>query len=92
MKDEYYVLVLYHMKHIILYSTPTCGYCKMAKAFFRDNNIAFEEKDVAENSENAEEMFQKSGAMGVPVMDIEGEVIIGFDREKLKDVLGTRDG
>lgn len=75
-------------KKITVYSTPTCPYCIRLKQFLKDNNIPFEHYDVSVNQEKAEEMIQKSGQMGVPVLDIEGEIITGFDKEKIKELLG----
>jgi glutaredoxin-like YruB-family protein len=75
-------------KKVIVYSTPTCPYCKMAKQFLKDNNITFQDIDVSLNQGAAEEMIQKSGQMGVPVLDIDGEIILGFDKEKIKAILG----
>jgi glutaredoxin 3 len=75
-------------KKIKLYSTPACPYCMRLKQFLRDNNINFEDVDVSNNQLEAEEMIQKSGQMGVPVVDIDGEIIIGFDKEKIKQALG----
>ncbi len=74
-------------KKTIVYSTPTCFYCVRAKQFLKDNNIFFEQYDVSVDQEKAEEMIQKSGQMGVPVLDIEGEIIIGFDKERIKQAL-----
>lgn len=75
-------------KKVIVYSTPTCPYCIRAKQFLNDNNIPFENFDVSSDQQKAEEMIQKSGQMGVPVFDIEGEIIIGFDKERIKQALG----
>jgi glutaredoxin-like YruB-family protein len=75
-------------KHVKIYSTPTCPYCIRAKQFLKDNNIPFEDTDVSSNQEAAEEMIQKSGQMGVPVLDIEGDIIVGFDKERIKQALG----
>ena len=75
-------------KKVIIYSTPTCPYCVRAKQFLNENNIPFENFDVSENSAKGEEMIKKSGQMGVPVLDIEGEIIVGFDKEKIKQALG----
>jgi len=77
-------------KQIKVYSTPTCPYCIRAKEFLKENNIAFENIDVSNNDAAAEEMVQKSGQMGVPVLDIDGEIIIGFDRERIKQALGLK--
>ncbi|RJP29588.1 MAG: glutaredoxin family protein [Candidatus Omnitrophota bacterium] len=75
-------------KHVTVYSTPTCPYCIRAKQFLKDNNIDFQNIDVSSDQQAAEEMVQKSGQMGVPVLDIEGEIIVGFDKEKIKQSLG----
>lgn len=75
------------MPKIIIYTTPTCAYCKMAKAFFKEHNIAYEEKDVANDRALAEEMVKKSGQMGVPVIDIDGQIVVGFDQSKLSELL-----
>lgn len=74
-------------KKVRVYSTPTCPWCIRAKQFLKENNIAFEDIDVSANQKAGEEMIQKSGQMGVPVLDIEGEVIVGFDKEKIKQAL-----
>lgn len=74
-------------KDIKVYSTPTCPYCVRAKQFLKDNNIAFENIDVASNPEKAQEMMDKSGQMGVPVLDIDGKIIVGFDKDKIKELL-----
>jgi glutaredoxin-like YruB-family protein len=75
-------------KRVLVYSTPTCPYCIRVKQFLTENNIVFENYDVSTEHQKAEEMVQKSGQMGVPVLDIEGEVIVGFDKEKTKQALG----
>ena len=76
------------MKNVIIYSTSTCPWCIRAKQFLKDNNVQYADFDVSSNSEKAEEMTQKSGQMGVPVLDIEGMIIVGFDKEKIKQSLG----
>ena len=75
-------------KKVKIYSTATCPYCIRAKQFLKENNIIFEDIDVSGNKAAAEEMIRKTGQMGVPVLDIEGEIIVGFDREKIKQTLG----
>jgi glutaredoxin-like YruB-family protein len=75
-------------KNIKVYSTPTCPWCIRAKQFLKENNIVYEDIDVSANKAAAEEMVQKSGQMGVPVLDIEGEIIVGFDKERIKASLG----
>jgi len=74
-------------KNIKVYSTPTCPYCIRAKEFLEENNIEFENINVASNPSIAQELIQKSGQTGVPVIDIDGEIIIGFDREKIINAL-----
>ena len=75
-------------KKVKIYSTATCPYCIRAKQFLKENGVVFEDIDVANNKTAAEEMIRKTGQMGVPVLDIEGEIIVGFDREKIKQALG----
>lgn len=78
------------MTNVTIYSTPFCVYCKMAKAFFAEKNIVFTEKNVASDVPAREEMLKKSGQMGVPVIDIDGKIIIGFDKPKLQELLGIK--
>ena len=73
---------------VTIYSTPTCAYCKMAKEFFKENKIEFKEINVAEDSMAAQEMIRKSGQSGVPVIEANGNIIIGFDKPALKKALG----
>lgn len=73
-----------------VYSTPTCPYCYMAKDFLKQNNIPFEDINVAEDHKAAREMVEKSGQMGVPVIEINGKMIVGFDRETVKKALGIK--
>lgn len=75
---------------VTIYSTPVCVYCRMAKEFFKKNNVEFEEVNVAADRKAAEEMVEKSHQMGVPVIDIEGEIFIGFNRRDLEEKLGIR--
>jgi len=75
-------------KKVMVYSTPTCPFCTMAKRFLKENNIDFEDIDVSADQTKAREMVQKSGQMAVPVLDVNGEVIVGFDRERIKKALG----
>ena len=75
-------------KKVTVYSTPTCPYCIKAKQFLKDSKIDFENIDVSSNQEKAQEMVNKSGQMGVPVLDIEGKIIVGFDQEAIKKELG----
>jgi len=74
---------------VTIYTTPTCVYCKIAKEFFQENNIAYEEKDVAVDMEAQRAMVQKTGQLAVPVIDVNGEIVIGFDKDKLSELLGV---
>ena len=76
---------------IKVFTTPICPYCVTLKQFLKDHNIEFEEIDVAGNKEAAEEMIQKSGQMGVPVIEINGEIVVGFDKKKISQLLGIKD-
>ena len=76
------------MKQVTIYSTPSCVYCNMAKTFFTANNIAYTENNVASDLEKRKEMIDKTGQMGVPVIDIGGEVIVGFDEVRVRAALG----
>ncbi|MBN1326084.1 glutaredoxin family protein [Candidatus Falkowbacteria bacterium] len=75
-------------KKIKIYSTPTCPFCHQVKDYLKDKKIEFTDYDVSFDNDRAQEMIDKSGQMGVPVVDIEGEVIIGFDKEKIDKILG----
>lgn len=73
---------------VTVYTTPTCPYCKQTKEFLTENKVEFSEVDVSTDQEKAQEMIKKSGQMGVPVVDIDGEIIVGFDKKALKEKLG----
>ena len=75
-------------KKVKIYSTPTCPFCMMSKKFLKENNIDLEDIDVSTDQAKAQEMVQKSGQMAVPVIDIDGEIIVGFDKEKIRKTLG----
>ena len=77
-------------KKIIIYSTPTCVYCKMTKEFLQKNGVAYEEFNVAEDDKARDEMIQKSHQLGVPVIDIDGEIFVGFNRAELEKSLGLK--
>lgn len=68
------------VRQVKVYSTATCPYCTMAKNFLKEQNIEFEDIDVGADQAAAREMVEKSGQMGVPVVDIDGEIIVGFDK------------
>ena len=78
------------MPKVTIYSTPTCPYCEMVKKFFKKNEIEYEEINVAEDHAAAREMMDKSGQMGVPVTDIDGEIVVGFDKSKLSELLNIK--
>lgn len=75
-------------KKVIIYSTPPCMYCHMAKAFFKENKIDYTDYDVSIDTQKREEMLKKTGQMAVPVIEIDGEIIIGFDKVRLSKLLG----
>mgnify|MGYP002832352537 CR=1 FL=1 len=74
-----------------VYTTSTCTYCKMAKEYFDEKGVSYENLDVTVDEAARNEMIEKSGQMGVPVIDIDGEIIVGFNKDKLAELLGTGD-
>jgi glutaredoxin 3 len=72
---------------ITVYSTTTCPFCVMVKDWLKEQNVDFEDINVGIDQEKAQEMVDKSGQMGVPVVDIEGEIIVGFDKPKIEAAL-----
>lgn len=72
---------------VTMYSTPQCTFCKQLKRWFQERRVAFREYDVAKDARRADEMLKKSGQTGVPVVDVNGTVIVGFDRDKLERAL-----
>ena len=77
-------------KKVTVYSTSTCPFCIRAKQFLKDNKIQYEDIDVSENEEKAQEMIKNSGQMGVPVLEIGEKIIVGFDKDKIKEALGIK--
>ena len=75
-------------KKVRIYTISTCPYCKMLKEFLLQNDIQFEELNVGENREYFQEMLEKTGQLGVPVVEIKGKIIVGFDKEEIKKELG----
>lgn len=75
-------------KKIEIYSTPTCHYCVLVKDFLKTKNIDFVEYNVAVDREKLMEMRELSGQGGVPVVRIENEIIVGFDEDKIREILG----
>ncbi|MBX4209527.1 glutathione S-transferase N-terminal domain-containing protein [Candidatus Parcubacteria bacterium] len=75
------------MKKVEIYSTPVCTYCAAAKEFFKKNNVPYTEYDVASDQAKRAEMLEKSGQMGVPVIDVGGDIVVGFDEKILRELL-----
>jgi len=75
------------MEKVTIYTTPTCHYCHMAKEYFKENGIEYKEHDVSQDSEARQEMVEKSGQMGVPVIMINGNMVIGFDQRRVEQLL-----
>ncbi|PIR92605.1 NrdH-redoxin [Candidatus Falkowbacteria bacterium CG10_big_fil_rev_8_21_14_0_10_44_15] len=78
------------MPSVTIYTTPTCTYCHTAKEYFKQNNIAYIEKDVTQDVAAQQEMIARSGQMGVPVIDVGGTIVVGFAQPKLKALLGLK--
>ena len=76
------------MQNVTIYSTPSCHFCHMAKDYFKENNVVYTEYNVASDLEKRKEMMEKSGQMGVPVIIIGTELIVGFDKPKISKLLG----
>ncbi|WP_028972902.1 glutaredoxin family protein [Spirochaeta cellobiosiphila] len=72
---------------VTVYSTPSCPYCVMAKRYFKENKISFTDYDVSRDQTKADEMIRKSGQMGVPVLDINGQILVGFDKGRVEKAL-----
>ena len=72
---------------VIVFSTPSCTYCNMAKKYFRENRVKFRDVDVSRDQAAARDMVRRSGQSGVPVIDIGGKIIVGFDRQKINRLL-----
>ena len=75
---------------VTIYTTPYCTYCKMAKEYFKSKGIEYEEHDVMADVAKREEMVKKSGQLGVPVIDIDGKIVMGFDKPKINEYLGIK--
>jgi len=76
-------------KNVTIYSTPTCHFCQMSKEFFKANGVNYTEHNVAADLDKRQEMIQKSGQMGVPVITIGDDIIVGFDKGRLSSLLGV---
>jgi len=76
-------------KNVSIYSTPSCHFCHAAKAFFDENGVKYEDFNVAEDADKRQEMIEMTGQMGVPVIHIGDDVVVGFDEGKLKELLAV---
>ena len=74
--------------HVTIYSTPTCHFCHAAKEFFKEHTVEYEDFNVAEDMEKRKEMMELTGQMGVPVITVGTDIVVGFDEKKLKELLG----
>lgn len=77
------------MKNVTIYSTPVCHFCHMAKDYFTEHNVTYTEHDVASDLEKRAEMIDMTGQMGVPVIRIGDDVVVGFDEEKIAELLAV---
>jgi glutaredoxin 3 len=75
---------------VIMFTTPTCTYCTAAKRYLRQNRIKFREVDVSRDQAAARDMMRRAGSMGVPVLDIGGKIVRGFDRAKINQLLDIK--
>lgn len=75
---------------VIVFSTPTCSFCTAAKRYFREKGVAFRDVDVSRDAAAARDLVRRTGQMGVPVIDINGRLVVGFDRPKIEQLLGLR--
>ena len=75
------------MPKVTIYSAEWCPWCQKAKQFLQEHNVEFEEKDVERNPKAVNEMIHKSGQTGIPVIDVEGNIVVGYDEEKLRKLL-----
>ncbi|MCF7835656.1 MAG: glutathione S-transferase N-terminal domain-containing protein [Candidatus Marinimicrobia bacterium] len=76
-------------KKVTVYSTPTCGYCTVVKEWLKANDIEYEEFDVSVDEEKRNKLIEKTGQMAVPVIEVDDEVVIGFDKNRLSEILGV---
>ena len=78
------------MKNVTIYSTPTCHFCHLAKDYLNSHGIKFTEHNVATDLEKRKEMIDKTGQMGVPVIDVDGKIIVGFEEGRLAQLLDIK--
>ena len=79
-----------HQPRVIVFSTPTCSYCNAAKRYFREKGVNYRDVDVSRDPAAARDMVRRSGQQGVPVIDIGGKIVIGFNKPKIDQLLGLR--
>lgn len=79
------------MAQVRVFSTPSCPYCVTLKEFLKEHQVEFEDIDVSQDAQAREEMIKKSGQLGVPVLEIDGEIIIGFNKEKITNLLNIEE-
>ena len=72
---------------VTVYTTPTCSFCNKVKKYLKQNRVTFKEHNIAKDTRKADEMVKKSGQMGVPVLDVHGKIIVGFDAQKIEQAL-----
>jgi glutaredoxin 3 len=85
------VEVVNNMVKVRVFTTPACPYCYTLKEFLKEHNVEFEEVDVSKEEKAREEMIKKSGQMGTPIVEIDGEIVIGFDKEKINQLLKIKE-
>jgi len=73
-----------------VYSTPSCPYCVSLKTFLKENEIEFEEIDISQDEKAVEEIIEKTGQLGVPVLEVDGEFVVGFDKQKILSLLNIK--
>ena len=78
------------MATVTIYTTPTCHFCHQAKEFFKENNVEYTEKDVASDLDARREMVEKTGQLGVPVIEVDEKIMVGYDHDTLADALGIK--
>ena len=74
-----------------VYTTPTCPYCYTLKEFLKEHNIEFEDIDITKDEKVKDDIIKRSGAIGAPIIEVDGEIIVGFDRAKIVKLLGIKD-
>ncbi len=75
---------------VLVYTTPTCPWCNKAKSFLRERKISYKEIDVSRDRKAAEDLVRRSGQMGVPVIEIDNQIVIGFDQRRVEKLLGLK--